>query len=264
VSADGPVPGLYEDSMVTRVGPGRARGEVSRRWWIERGPYGGYVAAFFVHALYGELDEHARPPRSLTIHFLDAPAEGPVEVETRVEREGRSASFLSQRMEQDGRPVALAVASAGAWRNDQADWNDLRMPAVPPPQDCAVLERGPGMPPFVDNFEVRWAEEAEPGRARNVTWVRTRPAMAVDHPVAAALSDTMVPAAFARLGRPAIVPTLDLTIHFRAPLPVEDSWTLAVFESRSSAGGTWVEDGELWSAGGVLLTQSRQLAMMRG
>jgi hypothetical protein len=36
-----------------------------------------------------------------------------------------------------------------------------------------------------------------------------------------------------------------------------------VFESRMSAGGTWEEDGELWTSGGVLLAQSRQLAMIR-
>jgi acyl-CoA thioesterase len=74
----------------------------------------------------------------------------------------------------------------------------------------------------------------------------------------------MLPAAFSRLGRVAVVPTLDLTIHFRAPLPAAgDGWGLAVFESRMSAGGTWEEDGELWTSGGVLLAQSRQLAMIR-
>jgi acyl-CoA thioesterase len=74
----------------------------------------------------------------------------------------------------------------------------------------------------------------------------------------------MIPAAFSRLGRFAIVPTLDLTIHFRSPLPVEgDGWALAVLDSRRSAGGTWEEDGELWSRDGRLLAQSRQLAMIR-
>ena len=87
--------------------------------------------------------------------------------------------------------------------------------------------------------------------------------MPLDHLAITALADTMVPAAFSRLGRPAIVPTLDLTIHFRAPLPAAGEWVLADFHSGRSAGGAWEEDGELWSRGGVLLVQSRQLAVMR-
>jgi acyl-CoA thioesterase len=131
-----------------------------------------------------------------------------------------------------------------------------------------VVSERDGMPPFVGNFDVRWAQGGglgEPAdQARNVTWVRPREGGALDHVTVTALSDTMVPAAFSRLGRLAVVPTLDLTIHFRAPLPDGgDGWGLAVFDSHVSAGGTWEEDGELWSADGRLLAQSRQLAMIR-
>ena len=62
------------------------------------------------------------------------------------------------------------------------------------------------------------------------------------------------------------VPTVDLTVHFRAPLPPpgarpEDSY-LVVFRTRVAAGGFMEEDGELWSRDGVLLCQSRQLAVV--
>jgi acyl-CoA thioesterase len=87
--------------------------------------------------------------------------------------------------------------------------------------------------------------------------------MPLDHIAIAAVADTVVPAAFSRFGRPLIVPTLDLTIHFRAPLPAAGEWALVAFESRCAAGGTWEEDGEVWSQDGRLLAQSRQLAMIR-
>ena len=77
------------------------------------------------------------------------------------------------------------------------------------------------------------------------------------------MSDGWLPAAFSKLGRFAIVPTFDLTIHFRAPLPAPGEWLLAEYRSAVSAGGAWEEDGELWTQDGTLVAQSRQLAMMR-
>jgi acyl-CoA thioesterase len=260
--------GLRADTELEPVGEGRWRAEVTERWWILKGPYGGYLSALLVRALQAAVGDPARPPRSLTVHFLDAPAAGAVEIAARVERTGRSATSVSLRMEQDGRPMALALASAAVWRDDQPAWNELRPPAVPRPEDCPLVPQGESMPPFTGNFDIRWAQGGSLGRpedrARNVTWVRPRESGPLDHVAATALSDTMLPAAFSRLGRLAVVPTLDLTIHFRAPLPAEgDGWGLAVFDSRLSAGGTWEEDGELWSSDGRLLTQSRQLAMIR-
>jgi acyl-CoA thioesterase len=249
---------------VTALEPAAAgcwRGTIGEEWWIERGPYGGYISGFFVRALREAVPEAERLPRSLTVHFLDAPAAGPVDVSATVERSGGSASMVSLRMEQEGRPVALAIGAAGTWRDDGPAWCDASAPDVPDPEDCPEVS-GDGLPPFMDNFEVRWVE-GEAGRARNVTWVRLRPAAPLDHVAVAALADTMIPAAFTRFGRPLIVPTLDLTVHFRSPLPVQDEWALCVFESRVAAGGTWEEDGEVWSRDGRLLAHSRQLAIVR-
>jgi acyl-CoA thioesterase len=243
------------------VADGRWRGEISEDWWIERGPYGGYLAGFLVRALRDAVPEADRLPRSLTVHFLDAPVAGPVEVSAEVERSGGSATTVSLRMEQDGRPMALALANAGTWRDGDPEWADAGPPDVPGPDDCPEVA-GRGMPPFLRNFEIRWAQ-GEPGRARNVTWVRPRGATALDHVAVTTLADTMIPAAFTRFARPLIVPTLDLTVHFRAPLPVDGGWALVAFESRFAAGGSWEEDGEVWSRDGQLLAQSRQLAIIR-
>jgi acyl-CoA thioesterase len=268
VTAGATVPGLAVDTALEALGVLRWRGEISERWWILQGPYGGYVSALLMRALIAAVDDPARPPRSLSVHFLDAPEVGPVAISARIERRGRSTTSVALRMEQDGRAMALALATAGAWRDDQPAWAEAGPPAVPGPGHCPPVPRTPELPPYIENFDVRWAEGGTLGhpaeRARNVTWVRTRPPGPLDHLAVTALSDTMIPAAFSRLGRPAVVPTLDLTIHFRAPLPhAGDGWGLAVFDSRTSAGGTWEEDGELWSEDGVLLAQSRQLAMIR-
>jgi acyl-CoA thioesterase len=259
--------GLAAETALEPLGDGRWRGTISERWWILQGPYGGYVSAFLVRALQAAVGDPERMPRSLTVHFVDAPAAGPVEVAARVERRGRSATTVTLRMEQDGRPMALALAAAGTWRDGEPEWCDATPPEAPPPEDCPPLPED-GMPPFMRRFEIRWVDGGAVGHAsgaaRNLSWVRPHPAMALDHIAVTALSDTMLPVAFSRLGRLLIVPTLDLTIHFRAPLPAEgDGWALVAFASRVSAGGTWEEDGEVWSRDGRLLAQSRQLAMIR-
>jgi acyl-CoA thioesterase len=62
------------------------------------------------------------------------------------------------------------------------------------------------------------------------------------------------------------VPTVDLTIHFRAGAPgdgvADDDWALVVFRSNVAAEGFVEEDGEVWSADGRLLAHSRQLSML--
>jgi acyl-CoA thioesterase len=259
--------GLDADTALERIGDARWRGEITERWWILAGPYGGFLSALLVRALIEAVDDAARLPRSLTVHFLAAPVAGPVEIAATVERAGRSVTSVSLRMEQDGVPVALALASAAVWRDGDPAWDDAPPPDVAGPDEWPEIPHTEGMPAFMDRYDVRWVKGGGPGqpgrKARNMAWARPRPANALDHVTVASLADTIVPAAFSLLGRPLVVPTLDLTIHFRAPLPAPGEWVLVGFESRLSAGGVWEEDGEVWSQDGRLLAQSRQLAMIR-
>jgi acyl-CoA thioesterase len=259
--------GIAADTALERVGENRWRGEIAKAWWILTGPYGGFLSALLVRALHEVVDDAARLPRSLTVHFLAAPVEGPVEISATVERTGRSVTSVSLRMEQDGAPVALALASSAVWREGDPEWDDAPAPDVAGPDEWPEIPRADGMPAFMERYDVRWVKGGGPGqpghKARNMAWARPRPATALDHVAVASLADTIVPAAFSLLGRPLVVPTLDLTIHFRAPLPAEGEWVLVAFESRLSSGGVWEEDGEVWSQDGRLLAQSRQLAMIR-
>ena len=62
-------------------------------------------------------------------------------------------------------------------------------------------------------------------------------------------------------------PTIDLTIHIRRPLPpagmAPEDYVLGRFSTRLAVAGVWEEDGELWTPGGELVAQSRQLALVR-
>lgn len=261
---------MAADSAVQARGDGRFGAVVAPGWRGPAGPHGGYLAAIILRALIAELDDPARVPRSLTVHYPAAAADGPCEVAVRVERAGRSLATLSARMVQDERTVALALAAfSPAWPAEE--WSEAVPPPTPPPEDVEPLSNGPGeMPDFFARVETRptlggrifsGGEEAVAGG-----WLRTRPAEPVDAPVAAFLLDAWWPAVFSRLDAPTGVPTIDLTVHFRRPLPwpgsPPDGPVLGAFRSRELHDGFLEEDGELWSRDGALLAQSRQLALL--
>jgi acyl-CoA thioesterase len=88
----------------------------------------------------------------------------------------------------------------------------------------------------------------------------------LDAPAMAALTDAHIPPIFVRTDRQLAVPTIDLTVHFRRPLPyagvAPDDFLLAVFRTNAAADGFMEEDGEIWAPDGTLLAQSRQLAVL--
>ena len=96
-------------------------------------------------------------------------------------------------------------------------------------------------------------------------WIRLREPQPIDHFVVTQLIDAFAPAVFVKLGAGgggAGVPTFELTVHYREPLPVETDWYLAVFRTQTARAGFIEEDGWLWSEQGVLIAQSRQCALL--
>lgn len=249
----------------TAVVDGRAI--VSEDWFVVRGPNGGYLAAMLVNAL-GQAVAPDRRPRSLTIHYVAAPAPGPLDIATTIERDGRSFTFLSARMEQDGKLMATALA---AYSGERAgiEWREEEMPAVPPAAAIEPFPAGPPFPPFAAHWEMRSVVPSLPfsggERAESGGWIRLREPRALDYPLVAALTDAWFPAAFSRLRSPEALPTIDLTIHFRAaPALAAGESVLAMFRSRHAGGGFVEEDGTLWAPDGTLIAQSRQLALLQG
>lgn len=256
------------------MGPGVFEGRMDRGWWIVRGPNGGYVAAVLLRALTAALGDPARAPRSLTIHYTAPPAEGPVRIETRIERAGRSLTTLSARMTQDGRLLALALAAFSLPRTTGPTLRHARMPAAPSPERCAPMT-APGAPrlPLHERYETRLAVGARPMSGASEAlcggWIRMAEPRIADALAVAAFTDALPPAPYSwaspasPLGQ---VPTIDLTIHFRCTLPVAgagpNDFLLAVFRTREGREGFFEEDGEIWTQDGVLVANSRQLAIL--
>ncbi len=257
------------DTAIAPAADGGAYGAtIDRSWWIMRGPNGGYLAAIIARALRAEVAGTGQRLRSMTLHYLRAPAEGPCEVAVTVERRGRTLTSLSVRLVQDGALMVLGVAATAVDR-DGPSFADLPMPDVAPPDaETPRIEAPAGISiPMRDHYEMqsrlgpdRWAGEIA-DEAVTGGWIRLADPEPVDDVVVAALTDAWTPAIFNRCADRLGVPTIDLTIHFRDEPPAEVDWSFVRFTSRHAVGGYVEEDGEVWSSDGRLLAQSRQLAV---
>jgi acyl-CoA thioesterase len=263
------VSAFEQQTSVEEIRPGVHTGQVHPGWWVVRGPHGGYLAAMILRAMAARLDDPARPPRSFTTHFAAAPEVGPVEVETRVEREGRSMTTLSARMRQGDKLVALSLAAFSAPRPG-LEFDDAPMPEAAGPDDgFPVPTEGENIPPFLGNFDMRWLFGGPPfsGSPEALVggWLRLADPTVADAPAIACLMDAWAPAVFPRATQLVVCPTIDLTIHFRSEFPLPgaagDDFYLGRFVSTLSRDGFFEEDGAMWSRDGTLIAQSRQLAL---
>ncbi len=263
------LPGFDADTAVEDLSGGRFAATMSERWWVGRGPNGGYVAATLLRAIQACASAE-RAPRSLTVHFQRAPLAGPVEIAVEVEREGGRVTFLSARMTQEGEVQATAQAVLSEnW--GEGGFTELTMPDAGEPGELQTIdpETRASRPNMLQNYRLRPALGAPAfsgGDPYTGAWIRSREPHLLDAPLAAAFLDTWFPAPFVRLEHPRGAPTIDYTVHFRSPLPPanatrEDPYLVA-FRSNIARHGFFEEDGELWSADGTLLAQSRQLALL--
>jgi acyl-CoA thioesterase len=257
------------DTALIPKGEGTFGGRIDPGWRIARGPNGGHIAAILLRGLKMTVDDPARHARSLTVHYARPPAEGPITVHTTIERAGRSVSTTSGRMFQDDRLIALAVAAFSA-PFETREFDDTQMPQVPPPEDLDPRADRPEMP-FLQHFDFRWAigsgQLGESDRASSAAWMRMREARVADDLLVAQFMDAWAPAVHQKIPPKAFgVPTIDMTVHFREPLPLPDArpqdWYLGTFRTRKLRQGFLEEDGELWTSDGVLVAQSRQHALV--
>lgn len=256
------------DTTFEPLGDGRFAGTIGPEWLIYRGPNGGYLGALLLRAMTDAVDDVGRAARSLTVHYTRPPTPGPIELQTTVERSGRSLTTVSARLVQDDRLCAIALAAFSVpWTGPE--FSDARMPATPAPDEVEPSADRPEMP-FLANFDYRWVigvtELGQGDRAESGAWMRLRGGRVLDTPAAAMFMDGWAPAVFAKIVVKGGIPTVDMTWHFREPLPLDGAgahdFYLGVFRTTTSRQGFLEEDGELWSADGRLLVQSRQLALL--
>jgi len=262
---------LFEDATaVFRKEDGTFEATIDGKWWVVRGPHGGYLTAIILRALTELINDDERSVRSFTTHFVAPPEEGPIEIVPTIERSGRSITYASARLVQKGRTMATSVAAfAKPWESD-ISYDHARPPEVPPPDECMQTpEAGPMLPTFLQNFDMWWGIGPIPYSGSDETtiggWLRLKDVTSVDAPAVACLLDAWAPAVLPRATAPVVAPTVDITMHFRRPVPHPGTQPDDVFlfrmTSRLAHEGYFEEDGELWAPDGALIAQVRQMAI---
>lgn len=262
--------GLDDDTHLEPQGQGSWSGHIRQGWSTPRGALGGYVMAVVLHALELAVDDPRRQPRSVTVHFARSPELAPVQLRANVERSGRSLTTVSGRLEQDGALLAVALgAFSVAWESPRLD--GPAMPAVEPPTARTVAVSrlaGGGRASFVERLTMeRRLGDLPFTQSRDLDvggWLGLRETRPIDARTSAVLADAWYPAVWPRLEVHAGAPTLELTVHFRAPLPLPDSLLLGRFRTTTLRDGFFEEDGEMWAPDGTLVAQSRQLGLLLG
>ena len=203
------------------LGDGRFAAEMSERWWVERGPNGGYVAAVVLRAIQAAA-AIKRAPRSLTVQFPRAPRRraGGDHGE-----DGARGPHRHLPLGADGAAGQAAGDGPGGARRRprrerlrgaaNARASSLRRSCTPPtPNGSPACRRCSRTTACARPWAMRPSPAAPPTAA---LWIRAREPRLLDAPLAAAILDAWFPAPFIRLERPVPAPTIDYTVHFRAP-----------------------------------------------
>jgi acyl-CoA thioesterase len=256
------------DLRLDVTGDGMLERDVDRSWFGWAGQFGGYVLALQVEAVRRTAGAPDRPLRALHLQFLRPFGAGRFRAAVTVERAGRSATFCSTRLFVDDTLCGVGTALLAGDR-DSEDFVDATMPAVASWEACggAGAEGARPVPlPFTDRIEMRYLSTdgyMAGTEAQSGGWIRLVEPGGGDERFLVVAADAFMPATYRRITTPSMGGTMDFTAHFRNPVPAPvvagREPILVHLRTAASLHGYTEEDAELWTTGGVLLAQSRQL-----
>lgn len=258
---------MYEfdrDTAVARRSEHSWTVEVTPRWNVGTIPNGGYLMAIALNAVAQDLPHP--DPLTATSHFLGRVAsDHPAVVEVEVLRTGRTLSTACARLTQDGRERMRMLATFGDLAASSGPTHiTAQRPVIPAPDDCVGTSDGYATLEIQKRFDLRFTPDTVGGALGQPTgdprvsgWIRFADGRPPDLRSLALFVDAFPPTAL-NLDRFGWVPTIELTVHFRArPAP---GWLQAAFTSRFLVESHMEEDGEIWDTDGNLVALSRQLS----
>lgn len=252
---------------------GRFTTSISPTWQLAIVPQGGIVAAMAVRAMERVLGHPEQTLRTMTSMFAGQVACGPVVIDVRALRRGRSMSQLTATVRNPDAAAGLtAVAAFGAPRRG-FDFTELVFPDVPGPEGVRSFRD-----PLPEGVEFEWDREPMPfweeviqsrpvigrppwepfedGPAEAAYWYRLdHPPLREDGTLDVAgpivMCDTMPSSVGQKLGPDSgqwFAPSVDYTLHVFAP--TSDGWLLAHHKARHAGDGYASIELALWDPAG--------------
>ncbi|MAT05951.1 MAG: diacylglycerol kinase [Acidimicrobiaceae bacterium] len=258
-------------TVVASRGDGTYDAAIVEGWDIAGNANGGYLIALAARAM---TDAVERPPLSITAHYLSPGKVGPVTIDVDVVRAGRRMAVVRSTVASPEHGPVMALLGTFADQPAPEDAGPSVIAAAPPelPPIEQCVPAGPPVGMNDSGFGQRVVCSYHPDdtgfRSGNPTgtavmrgWFEFADGTDVDAFGLLVALDAFAPVCFNREEfPPSWAPTLELTAHVRespAPGPLR-----CVFRSRFIQNGMFEEDGEIWDSRGVLVAQSRQLALI--
>jgi acyl-CoA thioesterase len=284
------------EAVTPDVVPGRYAADISAGWNCPIVPQGGVMSAVAARAMTLELATASggegtaggtveRPAaelmtlRSLTTVYAAPVPAGPVTIDVRVLRRGRSMAQLMATVRTPGAGAGHTTLAVFGRPRPGFEFTDLTMPDVAPPEECPSfrdpLPEGVELDrvvfPFWDVVEGRPAighapwEDYEPTGSDSALWYRLEepPVQAdgtLDPLVLVVYGDTMPGAVRERLGPDQpdwAPPSCDLTVHlFGQP---RSEWILGHSRARRAVDGYASLEMALWDPAAGLVAHTSQV-----
>ncbi|NHN55039.1 thioesterase family protein [Calidifontibacter sp. DB0510] len=252
-------------------GTARFTATIDDRWRIGEAVNGGLVMSLLAKAATSHPQLSALPDAvSLAAVFSAPTAPGPAEVTVQIVRAGRRFGSVAATLSQDGAERARALVTVGDLSVSTTDPVVIEPPIeLPDPDDCLRTSEAPVLTHStllqrislaLDPTTTTWAEGKPAGRGEMRGWFEFTDGREPDALSLLLVLDAMPPTAF-DLGIMGWVPTVEFTGHvLRRPTP----GPLRVrTHTPYAAGGTQIEDAQIWDSSGALVAVARQLATYR-
>lgn len=262
-SQDG-IPSFEEAVSSTKQSDGSWSWTTHESWLQGRTVFGGLTVAAVAKALtadvLSEVPEDNEAPQLRTIQYVfPAPLlPGAAQIETSVDRRGKSATFASAAVVQEGNIIGRANAVFGVGRESKI----VKRPSVSPLDvDFEASTKIPYLegvtPVFTNQFDLHWAVKEFPftGSQEGIVGGYCRHNTNASGPEAVlALLDAWPPSVLPIMNAPAAASSVALTMHIVADdteFGPEDLFEFC-YETRSASNGYATEIGELVLRGEVI------------
>lgn len=260
--------GAWASTEVTDHGDGRYRADLGEEWMLALVPQGGVVAAIAARAMLTELGTD-QPLRSLHGVFVSPVPAGPLAVQVRVLRRGRSVSQAEATVTGAGQASGFSAVAVFGGDRPGFSFTELVAPDAPDPDDCPSFRDPPPPEAGFDDWDGPfpfWGQVLEGrvatghppwddtprDRGETVNWFRfdqppVTGAGILDPLALLVLADVMPGAVFERIGhtgRRWFAPSVDLSVHLFGH--ASPGWILAHSKAHHAGDGYASAEMALW------------------